>query len=132
MSVDLLVDYWRAGTLWVAVTGSRGPGVVGFACASVVDGNAHLDQISVAGAVMGRQVGRALIAAVEDWARSLGYTTLTLTTFRDVEFNGPYYRRRGFADLDESAWGPQLRAIREHEIERGIDVAPRVAMAKAL
>jgi hypothetical protein len=35
-------------------------------------------------------LGRQLIAAVVDWARARGATALTLTTFADIPWNGPY------------------------------------------
>lgn len=128
--VGLLAHHVAEGTCWVAVDGS-GP-AIGYAIASAVDGEGHLDQVSVARRAMGRGVGSALIEEVCRWAAAQGFDAVTLTTFRDIDFNGPYYERRGFVVLDEGAWGPQLSAIRARERQAGLDVAARVAMRRAL
>lgn len=55
---------------------------------------------------------------------------LTLTTFPDVPWNAPYYARLGFRVLADGDVGPQLRRIRAHEAELGLDRWPRVAMRR--
>jgi GNAT superfamily N-acetyltransferase len=133
-SEALLGAHIADGTAWVAFAGDGGDGgdgeAVGYAFASVVDGEGHLDQVSVARAAMGTGVGTALIDAVCGWALGRGFDAVTLTTFRDVPFNGPYYERRGFEVVEEAAWGPELAAIRARERANGIDVAERVAMRR--
>ena len=72
-------------------------------------------------------------AAVPRWAiaglaRRSG-PGLTLITYRDVPWNGPWYLRHGFVELPESAWGPQLRAHWQAEVEAGLhDLGPRLVM----
>lgn len=103
----------------------------GFACVDVVDGVAHLWQLSVHPASGRRGIGRALVDSVCDWARSSGFRAVTLTTFRDVPWNAPFYSRLGFRILDELP--PGLALIREHEKQIGDDdFGPRVAMRKDL
>jgi GNAT superfamily N-acetyltransferase len=110
----------------------RPPG--GFAALEVVDGAAHLEQLVVEPALGRRGLGRALLEAAATHARErMGSETLTLTTFRDVPWNGPWYARCGFVELDEASCGPELRAIRAEERAAGLDdVAPRVAMVRRL
>ena len=55
---------------------------------------------------------------------------MTLTTFRDVEWNGPWYTRRGFREVCEAEWGPQLRRVWEQEAQ--IRIAPRVVMRRGI
>lgn len=105
--------------------------VVGYAWWSVVDGDAHLEQVSITGSVSGRGVGRRLIDRVADDAGRAGFDELTLTTFRDVAWNAPLYERYGFAVIDEPDLAPELRARRELEADLGLDVVPRVAMRRA-
>ncbi len=69
-------------------------------------------------------LGSALLEAVCE----LG--DVTLTTFRDVPWNAPWYARRGFEVLDPAEWGPELEALVAHERELGIEVAPRVVMRR--
>ena len=53
---------------------------------------------------------------------------LTLTTYVDVPWNGPYYRCLGFVPVPDAAIGPQLRAVRAREAAYGLDAWPRTAM----
>ena len=104
---------------------------VGFASVEVVDNQAHVWQLSVRPSAGRRGVGTALMTAVLDWAAAEGYDAVTLTTYRDVPWNGPFYRRLGFQTLDQLT--PGLAAIREHEKAIGDDnFGPRIAMQKGL
>ena len=102
--------------------------VVGYALAVVRDGSAHLEQVSVHPDHAGQRIGADLIDAVTSWARDRGDDRLTLTTFADVPWNAPYYRKLGFRALPDDALGPQLAA--ELSAERMRFTAPRVAMAR--
>ena len=81
----------------------------------VIDENAHVEEIAVMPEFAGRGHGAALLAEVERWAISRGLQGLTLTTFRDVPWNRPWYERLGFRVLDENELTPQLRAVRDAE-----------------
>lgn len=128
-SAEELGAHVTDGTGWVAAVDGA---VVGYAVASVVDGEGHLDQVSVARSAAGRGVGRRLIERVCRWAGEEGYDAVTLTTFVDVPWNGPYYERLGFRVVDERDQGPELAAIRRREVDAGLDVAPRAAMRREL
>ncbi|MGZ4785475.1 MAG: GNAT family N-acetyltransferase [Acidimicrobiales bacterium] len=129
MSVQELADYARSGRSWVAVTEG---GIVGYALVDVVDGGAHLEQISVRPAHQGTGIGRALMAEVETWALDTLDRTVTLTTFRDVPWNQPLYEHLGYRALTDDEIGPGLRALLAVEAEHGLDPARRVAMRKDL
>ena len=76
---------------------------IGFALLARHGDRAHLQELDVDPDHKGRGLGRELVAACVAWANRHGLTTLTLTTFRDVPFNAPYYARIGFvpfADTD--------------------------------
>ncbi|GAT66914.1 N-acetyltransferase GCN5 [Planomonospora sphaerica] len=105
---------------------------VGFAMFGWVDGNVHLDQLAVHPDHGRRGAGGRLVEAVCVHAASVGSAAVTLTTFRDVPWNGPWYGRRGFTVLDPAEWGPELAALVAHERELGIELAPRVVMRRAL
>ncbi|WP_113699996.1 GNAT family N-acetyltransferase [Nonomuraea lactucae] len=100
----------------------------GFALIGRVDANLHLDQLAVRPSRMRQGIGGRLITAVREHALAIGAPAVTLTTFRDVPWNAPWYARHGFTVMPETEWGPQLRALVEHERELGIEVAPRVVM----
>ena len=123
---DELIAFIDAGRAWVADDAGDAP--LGYAVATVVDGNGHLEQISVEPERQGTGIGRALVDATADWARSIGATSLTLTTFTDVPWNRPLYEHLGFVVIPEDELGPQLRAVRAHEAELGLDPEHRVCM----
>jgi GNAT superfamily N-acetyltransferase len=102
----------------------------GFAMIGWVDGNLHLDQLAVHPDSMRQGIGGRLVEAVAERARASGAPAVTLTTFRDVPWNAPWYERRGFHVLPESEWGPELSGLVEHERVLGIEVAPRVVMRR--
>ncbi|WP_017611143.1 GNAT family N-acetyltransferase [Nocardiopsis xinjiangensis] len=104
--------------------------VVGLAATGTVDGALHLEELAVDPAVGRRGVGSRLLAKVCGCALEEGFPAVTLTTFRDVPWNGPWYARRGFREVGGAEWGPQLRRVWEQEAQ--IRVAPRVVMRRGL
>jgi GNAT superfamily N-acetyltransferase len=129
-SVDELDPFRAAGRAWVAVDGDDRP--IAYLLAAVVDGCAHIEQVSVAPAHGRRGVGAALIDHLAAAARAEGRPALTLTTFRDVPWNAPYYERLGFAVVEPAEQGPELAALVADEAERIPGDAPRVAMRRAV
>jgi GNAT superfamily N-acetyltransferase len=118
----------EAERLWVTQVGSE---IAGYISAEVLDGNAHVAQVSVAPAYAGRALGRAMIEFLEDWGRAAGRPTTTLTTFRDVPWNGPYYLRLGYRVLRNEDIGPELARTMAYEASLpGIEASLRCAMAK--
>lgn len=128
--VEVLAGYQRAGRAWVGVDGTDRP--IAYLLTDPVDGNVHVEQVSVHPDHARRGVGRALLEHVAVRAAAAGVPALTLTTFVEVPWNAPYYRRCGFHVVEESRWTPGLRAIREREAEHGLDRWPRVAMRRDL
>ncbi|NEW29064.1 GNAT family N-acetyltransferase [Nocardia cyriacigeorgica] len=101
---------------------------VGYLIVAVVDGNAHIEQVSVHPTHAGQRIGRRLIDRAARWAREHDLPALTLTTFTDVAWNGPYYQRMGFRYLTADEETPGLRAIRAAETAHGLDRWPRASM----
>ncbi|GAA3515749.1 GNAT family N-acetyltransferase [Actinocatenispora rupis] len=121
-SIETLDTYRRAGHAWVAAD----PAPVAYLIAEPVDGNLHIEQVSVHPDHAHQRLGARLI----DTAGAAGYPALTLTTFRDVPFNAPYYQRLGFRILDPADLTPGLRRIRLSEADRGLDPDLRVCMRR--
>jgi GNAT superfamily N-acetyltransferase len=101
---------------------------IGFAIAHVLDESVHLHEIDVHPHYARQGLGRRLIDAIADWARTRGATALTLTTFSDVPWNGPYYSRLGFRTLDLATLNPALQAVRQAEESAGLPMAHRICM----
>jgi len=125
-SVDELAGYAAAGRGWVVVDGTDEP--VAYVIVDIVDGAAHIEQISVRPDHQGLGIGGALIDQVGQWAHETGCSALTLTTFVDVAWNGPLYAHLGFVVIPEAEIGPQLRAVQAAEVAHGLDPSRRVCM----
>jgi GNAT superfamily N-acetyltransferase len=110
------------GRVWVVERRGR---IEGWVMAMVVDGEAHLAQVSVAPAAAGLGLGRLLAERVHRWATDQGHASVTLTTFVDVAFNGPLYERWGYRTLDAAQLGPELASIRADEDRRWPHLAGR-------
>jgi GNAT superfamily N-acetyltransferase len=124
--VDVLARYADAGRGWVAIDDAGEP--IGYVIVDVVDGNAHIEQVSVVPDQQGRGMGRALVDRVRAWAGEQRMPAVTLTTFADVSWNSPLYRHLGFRDLGEDELGPGLAAVRDEETVHGLDPTTRVCM----
>ena len=104
--------------------------VRGLAATVTVDGCAHLEQLAVDPVHGRRGIGSVLLEEVCARACAAGRGAITLTTFRDLAWNGPWYEQRGFDVLPRAAWGPDLVGL--WEAEASIRVAPRVVMVRTL
>ncbi|WP_375163817.1 GNAT family N-acetyltransferase [Phenylobacterium sp.] len=121
-------EAWRpqlaAGTLWVAEVDGR---VIAFVAASADGDRLHIDEVDVEQGHQGRGVGRGLIAHVIAWARDHGFARVSLTTFRNVPWNGPFYASLGFVEDDRL---PALQTILQAEAAKGL--SDRCAMVLTL
>ncbi len=128
--VEYLQRLVGMGQVWVACVDETLP--VGMAIASVQEGAVYVEEMDVLPAHGRRGLGGRLLGSVCEWARSQGYAAVTLSTFRDVPWNGPFYRKHGFVDLPQVAWTTGMVAIREKEARHGLQVAARVFMRREL
>ena len=119
-----------APTLFVATDDDGEP--IGYAMVDIVDGHAHLEQVSVVPEHSGQGVGTELLEAVAGWASGQGHPEVTLTTFRDVPFNAPLYEKRGYETVPEDEWSDGLKAIVAREAQDGLDISRRVVMRRRL
>ena len=104
---------------------------VGFVHVLELDGHAHLEQVSVRPDAQRRGIGAALVRAAMREARAVGHRELSLCTYRDVPWNGPYYRSLGFAEVTELK--PFQARLREHEMALRLDaVGARMVMSIGL
>ncbi|MGY0058459.1 GNAT family N-acetyltransferase [Streptomyces sp. LZ34] len=129
LSLEELSQYQRDGRAWVAANGEDR--AVAYLITDPVDGNMHIEQVSVHPGSARRGLGRALIEHAAGRAAAEGASALTLTTFVDVAWNAPYYAARcGFRTLGEDELTPGLREIRQSEAAHGLDRWPRVCMRR--
>ncbi|MBV9952593.1 MAG: GNAT family N-acetyltransferase [Acidimicrobiia bacterium] len=128
-TVDEVVRFVDAGDALVAEVDGT---VAGFMVMEVLDGAAHVEELSVHPDHQGTGLGTALLDAAAGWAAGRGLATVTLTTYRDVPWNRPFYERRGFAVLTDAELTVGMRAKVAHEADVGLDPDLRVVMRRLL
>ncbi|WP_018147332.1 GNAT family N-acetyltransferase [Henriciella marina] len=93
--VETAVD---AGVIDVAevVANNR---VAGFIQYGLIEGDLYLEQVSVDPAYGRQGIGRQLMSWLDQRAIDLGAPRVTLSTFRDLAWNGPFYASLGFEEI---------------------------------
>jgi GNAT superfamily N-acetyltransferase len=120
----------RDGLLWVAADDADHP--VGFLAAQKLDGKLHIAEISVARCQQKQGLGAGLIAAAVDFARLKAFSAVTLTTYRNLSWNGPFYARLGFVEVDPADVEPVYREKLNEEAAAGHDPSKRCLMTMNL
>ena len=121
-----LAAHQRAGHILVATDTVDLP--VAYLILEELDGWAHIDQVTVHPDHARQGLGRSLILEAGRWAAKRGLQGLTLTTFRDIPWNAPYYRRLGFKEVPENHWSAGIRRVVAAETAHGLNRWPRVVM----
>jgi GNAT superfamily N-acetyltransferase len=119
-----------AGRAWVAVDSESS--IVGFLVLTTVGSRPHIEEMDVLPEHGGRGLGRRLLASAFEWAVAQGATEITLTTYRDVPWNRPFYERAGFCVLAPEDLDDALRDLVTLEHARGLARQDRVVMSHAL
>lgn len=130
LSSEQLATYCADGLLMVAVDGDDTP--VGFVAAEEISGMLYIAEIDVLRRLQGKGIGRLLMHAAIDAARSRGLSAVVLTTDRFVVFNYPFYRSLGFEEPEAENMPAGLRAILDAEVENGMDPERRAGMVLRL
>lgn len=119
-------DNIRHHPVWVAVTSDDHP--CAFLNAQVCDRELHVWEISVARHHQGQGIGKRLLQAARQYAEQQQLEALTLSTFRELAWNEPFYQRQGFVTLRQAQLSPRLRQVLADEAQHGLPAARRCAM----
>ena len=128
LSVAELEQFRRDGRAWIA-TDARDVAIA-YLLSTVVDRCAHIEQVSVARSARSRGIGALLIDHLGQTATAEGREWVTLTTFRDVPWNAPYYQRLGFTTVNIPGQGRELADLVAREASSSLGGFPRVAMKR--
>lgn len=118
------------GACFVAVDDQDRP--VGFLNAAVESDALHIWEVDVRLDRQGSGIGRALLEQAIEAARRHGLAALTLTTFRDVAWNAPFYETCGFRVLEAAELDTRLVGLLRDEAARGLPAERRCAMRLVL
>ncbi len=112
--------------VWVAENTSAQ--LAGFIRALDFDNQLHIEELSVSLAFQGQGVGRRLVLTAIEHARHEQLRAVTLTTFRDLPWNAPFYQRMGFVEVAPGEHAAHLLDALQKEIEHGFAAERRCAM----
>ena len=104
---------------------------VGFALISHRGGTLYLDQISVHPQHGRRGIGADLLRQVFLVAKQRRLKLVTLSTFREIPWNAPFYRKMGFREIprkDMADWMLDLERIQAESL----DVSQRCFMVRKI
>ena len=125
-----LAELIRQGQVWVACFYDDIP--VGFVIVLTVDNVLHIDELDVLPEFGRRGIGAALLEHVCDRAAANGFVAATLSTFRDIPWNAPFYSKHGFQILEPAEFTPWMMRLRETESSKGLRNETRVIMRRPL
>lgn len=115
----------RRGHCLVAHVGET---MAGFLAAEPFSRELHIWEMDVAPAFQRRGIGAGLVRAGQIDARNTGFKALTLTTFRDLAWNAPFYARLGFEEVTAIDAHPRLAGELANEVDDGLPADRRCAM----
>ena len=126
LSLDFVQQQFHARLVWVAAHCHES--VVGYAISREVDDTLYLQQIDVEPEHGRRGIGTALVTTVCAWAKQQGYGIVSLSTFRDIPWNAPFYSKLGFEPVNEAELTTGFQQIRLKELEAGLPIFARMIM----
>jgi GNAT superfamily N-acetyltransferase len=115
------------GNVFVARTSHDWP--IGFVLVRPKGNGLYLDQLSVHPDHGQKGVGRALILRVLSEAERRKLPHVSLSTFRTIPWNGPFYARLGFQEISPDKLEPYMREIEEAQ-RPFMDVTKRCFMRR--
>ena len=120
-----LVSLIRKGHCLVSHVGDR---MAGFLVSQPFRRELHIWEMDVHPDFQQRGIGAGLVRAAQVDARNSGFKALTLTTFRDLPWNAPFYARLGFEEVTALDAHPRLAGELANEADDGLPIARRCAM----
>lgn len=128
---DELAELIAENSVWVAATVENDV-AVGFIILTTLGDNAHVEELDVLPEFGQCGLGAALLEHACGRAAERGFHAVTLSTFRDVPWNAPFYQKRNFRNLDAVEFTPEMIRLREIEDAKGLPVDRRVVMIRQL
>ncbi|MBD2840795.1 GNAT family N-acetyltransferase [Erythrobacter rubeus] len=105
-----------------------GEEMAGFLVSEPFGRELHIWEMDVLPRFQKRGIGAGLVRASQIDARNSGFRAITLTTFRDLPWNAPFYARLGFEEVTALDAHPRLAGELANEADDGFPMDRRCAM----
>ncbi len=128
ISASVFADILARDGAWVTIADDDA--VVAYLLTELLDAAVHVEQVTVHPRSARQGRGARLLDVAGELAARRNLRAVTLTTFRDVPWNAPYYARLGFTVMAEEQWGSALRDKVATESTNGLEKWPRVVMQR--
>lgn len=115
----------RKGHSLVAHVGET---MAGFIVTQPFQRELHIWEMDVHPDLQRMGIGAGLVRACQIDARNSGFHAITLTTFRDIAWNAPFYARLGFDEVTALDAHPRLASELALEADNGLPADRRCAM----
>ena len=129
MPVERLRRYIRKGHCLVAHVGEA---MAGWLVNEPFGRELHIWEFNVDPMFQRGGIGSGLLRACLIDAANCGFKAVTLTTFRDVAWNAPFYVRLGFEEVTALDAHPRLAGELAVEVDHGLPADRRCAMIRFL
>ena len=126
---ERLLRYIRKGHCLVAHVGGA---MAGWLVNEPFGRELHIWEFNVDPAFQRGGIGSGLLRACLIDATNSGFKAVTLTTFRDVAWNAPFYARLGFEEVTALDAHPRLAGELAVEVDSGLPADRRCAMIRFL
>ncbi|MEL6237791.1 MAG: GNAT family N-acetyltransferase [Pseudomonadota bacterium] len=124
-STEELRRFIRKGHSLVSHVGET---LAGFLVSQPFRRELHIWEMDVTPRYQQRGIGTGLVRACLIDARNAGFRAVTLTTFRDLAWNAPFYARLGFEEVTALDAHPRLAGELANEADDGLPAERRCAM----
>lgn len=103
---------------------------VGFVMGWLQPDSAYLAELSVDPDFGQRGIGRALVERFCEAAWAQSARCVTLSTFRDVPWNAPFYAKLGFGEIARTNYTDWMHVYEGNQTRGGLDIAKRLFMKR--
>jgi GNAT superfamily N-acetyltransferase len=124
---EVLDDHAQCGRLYIAR--DRTGLAVGFLIWSPKDGCAYIEEVVVHTDHAGHRLAGRMIDRLAEDVRGR-CPALTLATFREVAWNGPYYAKLGFTEISHHDLGTSHEQSWRDQADHGLDMSRRIFMTR--
>lgn len=123
---DIIAEGWS----WIAEGERAQP--LAFVAATLEGEELHLWEFNVHIEYQRRGIGRGLLQRLIAEAMGSRIPAMTLTTFRDVPWNAPFYRSMGFEPVAPEQLDSRLAGLLAEDARMGLPPARRCAMRRKI